>query len=141
MQNSHPNTDYIDPARFMEVKDSGERQEWDTGAVRDMQDGKGRYDLLPVHAIARLARHFENGAKKYDDENWRKGIPLRRYLDSAIRHVFKFQAGMRDEDHLTAAIWNLCCLLETQELIERELLPEKLNDLPAEVIGQNRLGI
>ena len=31
----------------MEIKDSGERREFDTGAVRDIQEGKGRMDLLP----------------------------------------------------------------------------------------------
>ena len=31
----------------MEIKDSGERTRFDTGAVRDMHTGKGRMDLLP----------------------------------------------------------------------------------------------
>lgn len=30
------------------IKDSGSRREFDTGAVRDIQHGKGRYDLLPL---------------------------------------------------------------------------------------------
>ena len=30
----------------MEIPDSGNRYEFDTGAVRDMHGGKGRYDLL-----------------------------------------------------------------------------------------------
>ena len=36
--------------------------------------GKGRCDLLPPNALLRLARHFENGSKKYGDRNWEKGI-------------------------------------------------------------------
>ncbi|HUS51203.1 MAG TPA: dATP/dGTP diphosphohydrolase domain-containing protein, partial [Candidatus Paceibacterota bacterium] len=71
---------------FKEVKDSGKRQDFDTGSRRDTRDGKGRYDLLPVRAIKRLAKHYENGAKKYGDRNWEKGQPLSRYLDSALRH-------------------------------------------------------
>lgn len=31
----------------MELKDSGNRREFTTGAVRDIGDGKGRCDLLP----------------------------------------------------------------------------------------------
>ena len=31
-----------------EILDSGERTEFQTGAVRDMHEGKGRFDLLPV---------------------------------------------------------------------------------------------
>ena len=46
------------------IQDSGNRREFETGAVRDMQEGKGRCDLLPAAAILRLARHFENGCKK-----------------------------------------------------------------------------
>jgi hypothetical protein len=122
------------PTVFNEVKDSGARQEFITGAVRDTQAGKGRFDLLPYYAITRLAQHFENGARKYGDSNWRKGIPLCRYLDSLMRHAFKFMAGMDDEDHLAAVIWNACCLLETQELIKLDFLPKELDDLPKSVM-------
>ena len=118
---------------FNKVQDSGKRQEFGTGAVRDVQEGKGRYDLLPVHAIDRLARHFENGSRKYGENNWCKGIPLCRYLDSMLRHCFKFKGGMNDEDHLAAIIWNACCLLETQELIRRGILPKELDDLSPSV--------
>lgn len=47
-----------------EIKDSGKRSEFFTGAVRDIQDNKGRMDLLPVSAIIEVAKHFENGCKK-----------------------------------------------------------------------------
>ena len=125
--------DIIFPTEFNKVLDSGKRQEFGTGAVRDTQDGKGRFDLLPYYAITRLAQHFENGARKYSQDNWRNGIPLRRYLDSMIRHAFKFLAGMREEDHLAACMWNAACLLETQELIKIGLLPKELDDLPKPV--------
>ena len=69
------------------IKDSGVRQDFETGSRRDTRDGKGRYDLLPMRAIQRLARHFEGGAKKYGDRNWEKGQPISRYLDSALRHA------------------------------------------------------
>jgi len=112
-----------------EVKDSGYRQEFSTGARRDTQEGKGRFDLLPCHAITRLAEHFENGSKKYGDDNWRKGIPLNRYLDSAFRHLYKFMDGQRDEDHAIAAAWNILCLIETEYMIDNKELPEELNTL------------
>lgn len=122
---------------YDKVVDSGARQEFGTGAVRDTQDGKGRFDLLPYYAITRLAQHFENGAQKYGDDNWRQGIPLRRYLDSMLRHAFKFLAGSRDEDHLAAVIWNASCLLETQELINQGLLPQELDNLPTPVVKED----
>lgn len=112
------------------IKDSGRREDFSTGSRRDTRDGKGRFDLLPPRAIARLARHFEAGSKKYGDRNWEKGQPLSRYMDSALRHAFRFTQGERDEDHLIAAAWNLVCLAETEERIKLGLLPKELNDLP-----------
>lgn len=97
------------------IKDSGNRTEFETGAVRDMAQGKGRCDLLPPLALLRLARHFEAGAEKYGDRNWEKGIPLHSFIDSAIRHVLRYMAGHDDEDHLCAAAWNLICAMETEE--------------------------
>lgn len=114
---------------FDRVQDSGERTEFTTGAVRDTSEGKGRYDLIPQRGLHRLARHFENGAKKYGPNNWRKGIPLSRYLDSGIRHAFKYLEGERDEDHLAAAAWNFICALHTEEMITSGKLPADLADI------------
>jgi len=97
------------------IKDSGQRHEFSTGAVRDMREGKGRMDLLPALALIRLSKHFENGAKKYGPRNWQLGIPIDSFIDSALRHTFKYMAGMDDEDHLVAAAWNLMCALEMEE--------------------------
>ena len=97
------------------IQDSGDRREFDSGAVRDMAEGKGRCDLLPACAVLRLARHFENGAKKYTDRNWEKGIPIHSFIDSAIRHLMKYLDGQDDEDHLCAAAWNCMCAMWTEE--------------------------
>lgn len=37
-----------------ELKDSGTRREFSTGAVRDVADGKGRCDLLPLVQVSSL---------------------------------------------------------------------------------------
>lgn len=55
------------------LKDSGQREQFTTGSQRDTRENEGRYDLLPMHAIERLAKVYEAGAKKYDANNWRKG--------------------------------------------------------------------
>ena len=107
------------------IKDSGERTEFKSGAVRDMHEGKGRFDLLPMCVLMRLAKHYESGAKKYSDRNWEKGIPAHSFADSALRHMVKYMDGYNDEDHLIAAIWNLCGLAWTEEK-----KPE-LMDIPA----------
>ena len=102
--------------KFTEVKDSGARQEFQTGSVRDTQEGKGRYDLISTKALRRLAVHYENGAKKYGDRNWEKGFPMSRAMDSAMRHINQYREGHRDEDHLAQAIWNLACALHFEEV-------------------------
>lgn len=115
---------------FDRVKDSGVREEFQTGSRRDTRQGKGRYDLISPVALRRLAQHYENGAVKYGDRNWERGQPLSRYLDSAIRHLQSFLEGHRDEDHLAAAAWNIFSIIHTDEMIRRALLPAELHDLP-----------
>ncbi len=89
------------------IQDSGDRRKFQTGAVRDMQGGKGRYDLLPWEAIHELALHCEEGAKKYGERNCEKGIPVSSLIDSAFRHLSKYMQGDDDEPHLRAALWNI----------------------------------
>ena len=99
----------------MKILDSGERTQFDTGAVRDMHEGKGRFDLLPMCVAKRLAKHYENGCLKYGERNWEKGIPAHSFADSAFRHLVNYLDGEKNEDHLIAAIWNLCGLAWTEE--------------------------
>lgn len=165
------------------IKDSGNRTEFESGAVRDVQEGKGRFDLVPLNVISdmifsigdapafgtlaytifhlslaqkeleecaphdqiredlymalrsfssyafgidakqksmkylyanmllEVAVHFEEGAKKYEENNWKKGIPLNRYFDSACRHLFKYIRGDSDERHDRAFAWNIMCMI------------------------------
>lgn len=115
------------------IKDSGTRRKFGTGAVRDIQAIKGRFDLLPPRAIQALAIHYQKGCKKYGERNWELGIPLSRYADSGLRHAFQFLQGLEDENHLIAAIWNLMCLYETKQRIKEGILPSELDDLPKQV--------
>ena len=143
------------------IKDSGDRHIFETGAVRDMQEGKGRPSLMPLKVVARLldirtgdyiirciagfaekldtkalyaallsfshlayrgqietmiletAVHFEEGAKKYGENNWQQGLPVNCYLDSALRHYLKWRRGDEDEPHDRAFVWNImCCVWE-----------------------------
>ena len=62
-----------------------------------------------------VSKQFEDGARKYGDRNWEKGIPLHCYIDSGVRHYLKHRRGDRDEPHDRAFIWNLMCAMWTQE--------------------------
>lgn len=115
---------------FVAVKDSGERQTFSTGSVRDTRVGKGRFDLLSPIVMLRDAQHMENGAVKYGDRNWELGQPLSRFADSAMRHLSKALAGQTDEDHWSAARWNIACIVHIKEMIRRGSLPKELDDLP-----------
>jgi hypothetical protein len=119
------------------VKDSGKRQEFSTGSVRDTNENKGRFDLLPAYALFMWARQLEEGAKKYEQRNWEKGQPLSRYMDSALRHLFKHLSGARDERHDVSALWNIGALIETKHRIDKGLLPKELDDLPKPDNGWN----
>lgn len=114
----------------LDIKDSGKREVFETGANRDLAEGKGRFDLLPWHALEDLAKLFEAGCLKYGDRNWEKGIPAHRFADSAARHLAKFIRGDKDEDHLIAAAWNLLCLRDTEKRVKDGRLPWDLLDLP-----------
>lgn len=146
------------------ILDSGNRREFETGAVRDIQEGKGRCDLLPLDVVActldeddilshissfqrhgdvrdlynvlevfashwdddltnpstydiivqckttmllEVAKHYEEGCNKYGARNWEKGIPVRCYIDSGVRHYLKFLRGDKDEPHDRAFVWNM----------------------------------
>ena len=89
------------------ILDSGNRRKFESGAVRDIQEGKGDMVSIPWEALLRLSVHYENGAKKYDRWNFRKGIPVSSFIDSACRHLAKYQCGCDDEDHLAAAAFNV----------------------------------
>ena len=113
------------------MQDSGKRETFASGAVRDTDDGKPRPELISPFATEKLAHWLRLGAEKYAPRNWEAGISLNRCLASALRHLMKYQQGVQDgEDHLTAAYCNLMFMLHFTTLIERGILPESLNDLP-----------
>lgn len=112
-----------------ELKDSGDRRSFSTGSVRDIRDGKGRYDLVSPEGLRRLALLYEAGAKKYGDRNWEKGQPLASYMDSLLRHAYRYLDGQRDEDHIAAVAWNAFAIMHTERLIKEGKLPEEFNDI------------
>ena len=99
----------------MAILDSSDRTEFETGAVRDMHTGKGRYDLLPWHGISRVALRSEGGDIKYGERNVDKGIPQKSLIDSAFRHLVRYWYGETDEDHLAAAAWNILWAMENEK--------------------------
>lgn len=92
------------------TKDSGKREEFPTGMVRDTQDDKPRYDLVDGAFLKRWAELMARGAKKYGENNWRKAATeaeLSRFKASAIRHMYQWLDGDKTEDHASAIAFNV----------------------------------
>lgn len=125
---------------YDKVKDSGNRRTFPGGAVRDCDETKPMFGLLPVYALSRVAQHYKNGRKKYPPEqkdgedfkieNWRRGIDTQQAMESLLRHAFAYLEGARDEDHMAAVIFNAFLIMETEEMVKRGFLPKTLLTLP-----------
>lgn len=110
------------------TKDSGQRQEYDSGMVRDLQDGKPRFDLLlaegvPYEAqvLTRIAGLMLRGKEKYGERNWEKASSqeeMDRFKASAFRHMMQWICGESDEDHMAAVVFNLLAYESTKWKIE-----------------------
>lgn len=112
------------------LKDSGARQDFGTGSVRDLGTGKGAHELLQEFGVHAVAMQLERGMQKYGSRNWEKGQPVSRYIQSARRHLSYHMMGLRDEPHMSAAAWNILCAIDTIARIEVGLLPADLLDTP-----------
>lgn len=154
------------------IQDSGNRREFESGAVRDIADGKGRCDLLPIDvigiytgilcleildgfihggdrvciwesfkifaeeafgnvytALLETSIHYEEGAAKYCERNWEKGMDVYIYINSAIRHCIKYYRGDTDERHDRAFCWNLLGALWTiKNLPDLNIMEAKRED-------------
>lgn len=117
--------------------DSGERTEFNNGAVRDRGGEKSRPDLISPFYEEAFGHHMRRGAEKYSDWNWAKGMPNSEYWASLRRHVCSAEKGMTDEDHLCAIAFNIMALIHNRECLKLGLLPKSLNDWPVdwETIG------
>lgn len=98
------------------IKDSGKRQEFASGMVRDTTDGKINFlSVFVGPMLKRWAAHLTKGRNKYPDPS--PGVPnwtlatgeaeLVRARESATRHFFQWLNGDTDEDHASATFFNI----------------------------------
>ena len=112
------------------MEDSGKREQFTTGAVRDTAEGKSRPDLISPYAQLRKGDWLRLGAEKYDERNWEKGMKISRCIASICRHLFQYMMGCINEDHLAAIAVNVEFIMHYEAMIEKGLLPAELDDLP-----------
>ena len=112
------------------MKDSGKRETYSTGAKREpVADKEMRPELFSPEALIRDAKWYAQGASKYGDRNWEKGIPFTNCIGSMLRHIIKYMNGQDDEDHLAAIRWN------AGALCHYEKYNPDLDDRPAWTYG------
>lgn len=98
-----------------DLNKTGEKRVFSSGAHRDAARGKGSMISLPAASMIRLAKHYEVGAEAYGALNYQKGMPMSELYNSAMRHMFKYADGQDDEDHLSAAAWNILGMMFMEE--------------------------
>jgi hypothetical protein len=96
--------------------EAGTTRKFGTGAVRSDTVESYRYDLISPVGLREVARTCAEGAQKYDDYNWEKGMPVHDLLNHAIAHIFEFLSGDRSEPHLGHAAWNLLAAIHSDAL-------------------------
>ena len=90
--------------------------EFDSGAVRAKLDDV-RFDLISPVALRRLATTYNEGAVKYGDNNWRRGMEFSNVINHVLEHINVYIANSDPdgEDHLAHAAWGLFTLMEQEE--------------------------
>ena len=92
-----------------------EIKRFSTDAVRSTDADNVRYDLITPIGLRRLAETYREGAVKYGEGNWLKGIPASDLFNHAVRHMYLWLQGDRAEDHLAHAAWNIFALMHFEE--------------------------
>ena len=92
-----------------------ERQKQTEVALR-YNNGKLRWSLIDWKSLESMVRVLEKGAQKYDDHNWKKGMPTSQISESLLRHMFAFMNGEdndpeTNESHLGHVMCNAMFLI------------------------------
>ena len=89
-----------------------------------MRDNNGKPKLSYIldfpNSISAVAKVMEQGAEKYERNNWKKGAPITECEDSLLRHMTAFHNCENDDKeslqtHLAHVIANACFMIENLE--------------------------
>lgn len=90
----------VDVAGLNAVREQTVKLAKKVGEVRETSPTGGQkgqkpeqYSMIPVDALAEVARVYAFGAQKYDRDNWRKGYPWHNSYDALLRHCNAFWGG------------------------------------------------
>lgn len=83
--------------------------------------GKPRIDLVPIDPIIFVARVFEYGVEKYEENSWRDHpVDSKRVYSSIMRHMFAWHLGEEIDresglPHLDHAMAQIMILIQNEE--------------------------
>ena len=97
---------------------------FESGAIRDTQEGKLDYvETLSFTALNRYIAYMTGKKIKYGSGNFKKGIPIESYEKSLMRHIDKYMRNKfengndeKNEDHLSAIIFNVFGIMHEEEM-------------------------
>lgn len=115
------------------TKDSGNRQDYESGMRRDTQEGKPRFDLILAPGVpyedqllTRFASLMARGAVKYGEQNWalaNSEKEYKRFKGSALRHMMQWfldESDKDQEDHAVSVFFNIMAA----ECVKAKLSPK-----------------
>lgn len=93
-------------------------------AFMKFDTSKLRYDLIPVSAMAGMARVLTYGAKKYKPGNWKQVDNIDRYVAALYRHLEAWRGGETNDSesglpHLEHALTNVAFLLDLDKPVKK----------------------
>lgn len=110
-------TDMIDD-EYPEPNESlkaGAKRVFESGSQRDDDSDKPLPNHLDPYLRLRFGYLLRMGGNRYGKGNWRLGQPTETALESLHRHLAKYELGCREEDHLSAIIFNVMLIMKNEE--------------------------
>jgi hypothetical protein len=100
----------------LELREPADTRVYDASGAVKADGEKVRLELLPTEALEEIAKVLTFGAKKYDDNNWRKGFKWLRVIGATFRHLYAWVRGESKDpetgiSHLAHAGCNILFLI------------------------------
>ena len=88
--------------------------------------GKLRWDLLPLNLIEKVVEIYTFGAEKYGPNTWQNlEDGYNRYKTAMFRHLMEFEKGNvidneSGREHLAHMVWNAIAMLHVSKIVDKK---------------------
>ena len=116
------------------LSDTKEREQFDTGMIREPNLMRGRYDLISPIALRHYALYLRKPANISICVSWTHEECIARYIQSAMQYMVRYLSGDRSDDWLCYTVD--CCFRasEARDDENKEMMNYR-NDYYAELSG------